>query len=102
MAKTMIVPVAIEYQTDLADAIRNVKACGGTVKETKELFKEVSKLVEKTLLYIRKLGGSIKGGSSPDIISSMNKLRETVDALEGLVPDEIWPLPTYAEMMFML
>lgn len=102
MARTMIVPVAIEYQNDLASAINDTEKCGGAVKETKKLLKEVSQLTEKTLIYIKKLEGSIKGGASPDIISSMNKLRETVDALEGLVPDEIWPLPSYADMMFML
>jgi glutamine synthetase type III len=32
----------------------------------------------------------------------MIKMRETVDGLEGLVPDDLWPLPSYAEMMFMM
>jgi glutamine synthetase len=30
----------------------------------------------------------------------MQKVRRTVDALEGLIPDDQWPLPTYQEMLF--
>ncbi len=100
MARTMIIPVTIEYQSELASTIANVKECGGEVKETVMLLKDVSGITGKALQYIKKLESSIDGGLSPEIISSMNDLRETVDALEGLVPDEIWPLPTYAEMMF--
>jgi len=30
----------------------------------------------------------------------MGELREAADALEGLVDDTAWPLPTYQEMLF--
>jgi glutamine synthetase len=30
----------------------------------------------------------------------MLEVREHVDALEGLVADDLWPLPTYQEMLF--
>jgi glutamine synthetase len=30
----------------------------------------------------------------------MDKVREYVDALEGEVADDFWPLPTYQEMLF--
>jgi glutamine synthetase len=30
----------------------------------------------------------------------MHQLREAVDGLEGLVDDNLWPLPTYQEMLF--
>ena len=33
-----------------------------------------------------------------DVIPLMIKLRETVDAMEAIVPSEIWPLPSYGEM----
>jgi len=29
----------------------------------------------------------------------MNELRASVDALEALVPADLWPLPTYSEML---
>jgi glutamine synthetase len=32
----------------------------------------------------------------------MLEVREAADALEGVVADDLWPLPTYQEMLFML
>ena len=34
------------------------------------------------------------------VIRAMNALREAGDGLEGLVPQNMWPLPTYREMLF--
>jgi glutamine synthetase len=30
----------------------------------------------------------------------MDKVRESADALEGEIADDLWPLPTYQEMLF--
>jgi glutamine synthetase len=35
-------------------------------------------------------------------LQHMTELRAAADDLEGVVPRDLWPLPTYAEMMFML
>jgi len=102
IARTMIVPVAVEYQSSLAGAIDDVQGCGMRPKETRELLKEVCDWTEKALAGSRKLENAIEGGSSPKIIDAMDELREAADALEGLVPDEIWSLPSYAEMMYMI
>jgi len=32
----------------------------------------------------------------------MSKLRADIDALEMLVPRSLWPVPTYADMLFKL
>ena len=34
------------------------------------------------------------------ILPIMNEVRKYADALEGEVDDELWPLPTYQEMLF--
>ena len=36
-----------------------------------------------------------------DVIPAMNAVRQAADKLEMLVDAEIWPLPTYAEMLFL-
>ena len=36
------------------------------------------------------------------VVVVMNALRKDIDALEGVTPTEIWPVPTYAEMLFKL
>ena len=35
-----------------------------------------------------------------NVVPAVERVREIVDALEGLVDDEVWPLPTYQEMLF--
>ena len=35
------------------------------------------------------------------VIPAMSTLRKTVDSLEMVVDAKIWPLPSYAEMLFM-
>jgi glutamine synthetase type III len=34
--------------------------------------------------------------------AAMEELRTIVNSLEGTVPRNLWPLPTYADMMFMI
>ena len=35
------------------------------------------------------------------MLPSMQSLREVVDGLEMIVADDLWPLPSYQEMLFM-
>ena len=34
------------------------------------------------------------------LVPAMQKARTASDALESVIPDDIWTLPTYAEMLF--
>jgi glutamine synthetase len=34
------------------------------------------------------------------VIPAMNQVREVADQLEQIVADDLWPLPTYREMLF--
>ena len=102
MARTMIVPAALEYQSSLAGTIDDVKGVGGKVAGTQKLLEKVATLTEDTLDKIEKLEKAIESGKETDKINAMNELRTPVDKLEGLVPDEIWPLPSYAEMLFLM
>ncbi|MES2572400.1 MAG: hypothetical protein V4710_20410, partial [Verrucomicrobiota bacterium] len=45
-------------------------------------------------------GASEIGDWTFKVLPAMLKIRKTVDTLEGLVPDDAWPLPTYQEMLF--
>ena len=35
-----------------------------------------------------------------NVIPAMNAVRDVVDRLEKVVPDDVWPLPTYRDMLF--
>ncbi|NQT32750.1 MAG: glutamine synthetase III [Candidatus Omnitrophica bacterium] len=102
MAKTMIIPVALEYQSEIADTIESISGCGCKTSATQELLKELCAETEKALAGIKKLSKAIDSEKSADMIKAMDELRVPVDALEGLLPAEIWPLPSYAEMLFLM
>jgi glutamine synthetase len=102
MAKTIIAPAALEYQSELAGTIKIVEATGiGELEETRKVLKEVCDETGKLLAGIRELAACEEAGEPLKTLDAMESLREAADALEGLVPDSIWPLPTYTEMLFM-
>jgi glutamine synthetase len=35
------------------------------------------------------------------VVPSMNRIRAACDALERVTPADLWPMPTYAEMLLM-
>ncbi|MBA4016657.1 MAG: glutamine synthetase type III [Pirellula sp.] len=109
MAKTMILPAGFRYQAELANTAASLKACGknphlGTLDKATELVAQLESAIDK-------LEGAINHTASGDILAhakhfrdevipAMNVVRSIADKLETIVPDDIWPLPTYQEMLF--
>ncbi|MFH1846233.1 MAG: glutamine synthetase III [Candidatus Omnitrophota bacterium] len=100
MARTMIIPAVIKYQQILAETIEKIVKFKYKVEKSKDLLSEICRETENALTCIEKLSKAIKGGDAGKTITAMDKLRDAVDALEGLVPKDLWPLPSYAEMLF--
>ena len=79
-------------------------------KEGKKLLAEIVKLVDQFRVQTDKLEAAAEhGGGSAEkhakymrdtLVPAMAKLRELGDQLELVVPHELWPLPTYREMLF--
>ncbi len=102
IAETMILPVAIEEQSELTDSLLKLdelKISSGavTIKKKIELL---GKLIDSSANSIEKLNETIKNENSQDMINYIAELRESIDALELKVNDERWPLPKYAELLF--
>jgi glutamine synthetase len=85
IAKTMIVPAAVTAITEYS-----------AVPAVATITAEMSALLEKTVAGIAALEAA-EGASAE--IAAMNELRTSVDALEAIVPADLWPLPTYSEML---
>ena len=102
IAKTTIIPVALAYQSGLAETIRSVEAVNKTQSTaSRKLLKEVSKKTEEALSATDKLKAEIATGSVVKMKAGMKALRSIIDSLEEVVPAEQWPLPSYAEMLFL-
>jgi glutamine synthetase len=104
IAKTIIYPTAVRYLADLASAISEVKSLG--IDASTLTVESVAGLVSSLETAISELEAA-HGAAGDDlhawagkVIPAMLKVREVVDALEGVVADDLWPLPTYQEMLF--
>jgi glutamine synthetase len=111
MANRYILPAAYRFQGELASSVAAVKAAGGAAKETRKTLDKLSKLVDEAKSGVDHLqdlldhdhdGGPVKHAKyfRDKVIPAMTALREAGDGLEALVPQNLWPLPTYREMLF--
>src|SRR5215510_9739760 len=110
MANRYILPAAFEYQKQVGQSVAAVKAGGGKSVQGKKLLATYTKLVDRFKTQTDSLAAALdhSGGSAEKhakymrdkVVPAMAKLREIGDQIEELTPHEIWPLPTYREMLF--
>ena len=109
MAKTIIYPAAMRHLADIATTIGGLEDMG--ISLDKDNIKTVAELTNSMMSKVSKLSSALAKedfGSTEEhmkyfadtIRSLMNDVREDVDALEAEVADDLWPLPTYQEMLF--
>ncbi|MBI4960000.1 MAG: hypothetical protein HY915_10945, partial [Desulfovibrio sp.] len=108
MARTVIFPAAMRYQGELAGTCANLKAIGHDFKmasledvttKLRAMQAEVDKL-EKLLAHE---GGDTLAHAKfmcDKVLPAMSAVRSYADALESVVADDLWPLPSYQEMLF--
>jgi glutamine synthetase len=111
MANTVILPAALRYQTELATNLAALQAIG-TALDTSTLD-EVSASIAALRAGIAGLRSALAhdGAATPmeegrhaqdALLPAMAAVRSAADELEGLVADDLWPLATYQEMLFIL
>ena len=111
MANRYILPAALEYQKRIAQSVTAVKSAGGVSVQAKKLLGKYTKLVDQFKAQCDGLCDLLEHHSAPSaekhakymrdkIVPAMSKLRVIGDKIEVLTPHEIWPLPTYREMLF--
>lgn len=108
IAKTVIYPAATRYMSELAGTAAAMQAAG--VEPDTSVLSEVSGLASSMMKAVAELealkaeeadGPVAQARHCADaILPKMLEVREAADALEGLVADDLWPLPTYQEMLF--
>ncbi len=113
IAGKQIIPAVIKYTTALAGSISAVKnACGADVSVQTELLTEVSDLLLETKQALKKLQEAIDQGAAMEegreqavfyrdvVMAAMTALRAPVDKLEMIVDKEMWPMPSYGDLIF--
>lgn len=112
IAGKQIIPAVIGYTKSLADTINAVTAAGGKAKVQVGLLDEVSDLLEEAKAALGRLIEADKAAESVEegeklaryfhdtVVPAMAELRAPVDKLEMIVDKEVWPMPSYGDLLF--
>ena len=113
IATKQIIPAVIKYTTVLADSINKVRAAGAIdVSVQMDLLTQCSQLLKDTDVAMNKLSEvTLRIPEIPEgreravycretIVPAMEALRRPVDELEMLVDKEMWPMPSYGDLIF--
>ena len=99
IARTMILPAAMRYLALIGEA-----GVGTVEAETRGLVDSLA----SSLADLKEANAHPDGVEGLDLaiyardnqIAKMAEVREVADQLEKVVPDDLWPLPKYSEMLF--
>ena len=111
IASTQMLPAAIRYLNELQEGLARAKTTGirseGVTRTTTRVAKLVDEL-EVALTTLTEQNAELGGDTVPskavhmreNIIPAMTKVREVVDQLEKVIPDDLRPMPSYRDMLF--
>ena len=113
IAKRQILPASVEYSSRLGRAVSAVANAGVSAGIQKKMLKKVCSLIksldsgiealEKSVQQAGAIGNSFEKaeGYYNCVIPAMRSVRQAADELEKIVDADLWPLPSYPEMLFL-
>jgi glutamine synthetase len=112
MAKTLYIPAVVSYTKELAETVNALKAAGAPSDVALDHLLKISGLLKSAVEKLGVLESETKKAHEiakltkraeafrDKVFATQTELRADIDALETLLPDSYWPVPTYAEMLF--
>ncbi|MCB1021495.1 MAG: glutamine synthetase III [Acidobacteria bacterium] len=110
VGKTLIFPAAIRYQGLLASTCVSLKEMGYEFDtDTLDKMTALVKGLQDSLAALAEAFEGAHGAKSLEaearymcdkVLPAQAEVRKYADQLEGVVADDLWPLPTYQEMLF--
>ena len=115
MATKQIIPAVIRYTTVLGESINTVKTAGeglidvsvqlDLLKKASKLLKAANSAMSKLSKLVEKIPEYAEGRDRAvfcreKVVPAMEALREPVDELEMIVDKEMWPMPSYGDLVF--
>jgi glutamine synthetase len=113
--KTMVLPAAIQHQKTLSDSIIACESVrkGGKLKSQRESLNSLADEIEAAITVCDKLDKALEKAASLELSKSaealcekalplMEAFRASVDRIETMVDDSLWPLPKYRELLFII
>lgn len=112
IASKHIIPAVVRYTKELADTVIAVKTAGADAEVQADILTEVSKLLKEAKDALVKLeevtyeAADKKEGKErafwiyEEVSPAMLALRKPVDELEMIVAKDVWPMPSYGDLIF--
>lgn len=111
IASSMILPAVHRQQGELAHAAASLATSGAKSVHTEFLTRLTHgvRSLEDNIEQLDKVLASRPASESvlstarfyrDEVVPALAAVRETADALETIVADDLWPLPTYQELLF--
>jgi glutamine synthetase len=114
MASRKFIPAAIKYAGVVADAINSISSAldESEADNEREMLGECLELIGDARRTLKRLSDNVNTAARISneeekahyfrdyVVKAMQALRESVDALELQVDAELWPVPTYGELIF--
>lgn len=113
IATKQIIPAVIKYTTVLADSINAIRAAGpvdvsvqmGLLEKTSGYLKDANTAMEHLKKTVEEIGAYPEGQERArycrdKVFPAMEALRKPVDELEMIVDKEMWPMPSYGDLIF--
>jgi len=111
MVRGQILPAALRAQSELADALAAAEAADADAEDSRQ---EIRAMVER-VTSLRKACAVLEAAEAHEdddlerhmthvhgkVVPAMAEVRRICDELERVVPTDLWPLPTYAELLLM-
>jgi len=108
LGSTVILPAAMRYQTEVATNLAALQAVG--VETDSGMLDSVSVPIGELVASLATLRSALAHNGATttlaeaeharDLLPAMSSVRAAADELETIVADDLWPLPTYQEMLF--
>jgi glutamine synthetase len=111
MGRTMVLPAALRWQAQVAGAVLATKSAGVDNAPQHNLLVQLTGIIGDFQAVLDKLDAALAHHAAGDVadharhardhvVPAMAAVRTVSDRLEGVVADDLWPLPTYREMLF--
>jgi glutamine synthetase len=98
IARTQVYPAAVRYLSELGQALQQQQAMG--LQPRLAVRDQLAQLLSALNDGCDALDQALAHPAGDTTEQHMAQLRSAVDGLEALVDDALWPLPTFAEMLF--
>jgi glutamine synthetase len=112
IARGHILPAALEHQRRTAEAVSSTKAAGVDAGETTRALRGFVDMVDefrRRIADVERLAGHHEADPAKhaaqqarELKPAMARLRETGDAIESQVAADLWPMPTYRDLLFLM